>query len=466
MKDPVLFTITLVTITYCILVVSLEWRTGRLASPLAITAGLSLVHFCLPAWLQSFSTGYAFVNPDNERYVTEAMLFVLAMLLAMHGGVWGAARWYRGSAEGPLPDTAQLPWLSPNVLIVCGFLSMVGWASRIYVIESHAYFQFARTVQGEMEGPFYAAIRMAELFPMHVLFILTIHSLGAQQQGRRSWNYLVFGAMLFELAYWLPTGRKEESILILLVPMLIRYVVTGALPSAPVRLLLVSFVVLLFPAAHYYRFFLQKLVLLSDDMLDVMTTAVTTIDSDVADETEASAEDIIVQRLDLLEPVSACIGLVARGSWPLELGGSYAMALLAFIPRVLWPSKPDLHYGTDFGHAAGIITDSNDWFTSISVTFPGEAFLNFGWFGWLVFAFIGAGYSLLHEAARHSRWRDTAVLLYAITLQTILFLGGTFALFFGGLLKLLPFYILLGWLMTVRLPSTQSRVRGLSTSLP
>lgn len=464
MKDPTLFVVTLITVAYCVLALSMEWRAGRLASPFAITAALSLVHFCLPAWLQSFQTGYAFVNPDNERYAAEGMLFVLAMLLAMHGGVWGGARWYQAYTAGSSPQIIRPQWRSASVMAVCGLLSLVGWASRLYVIESHAYFQFARTVQGELEGPFYAAIRMAELFPMHVLFILTIQSLSLRQQGRRSWSHLVSGAMLLELVYWLPTGRKEESILILLVPMVIRYVVTGTLPSVPVRLLFASFVVLLFPAAHYYRFFLQKFVLLSDDMVDVMTAAVATIDTDVADDTEASAEDIIVQRLDLLEPVSACIGLVARGFWPLELGGSYAAALLAFIPRVLWPSKPDLHYGTDFGHAAGIITDSNDWYTSISVTFPGEAFLNFGWFGCLVFVFIGAGYGLLHEAARCSKWRQTAVLLYAITLQTILFIGGTFALFFGGLLKLLPLYVLLGWIMTFRFPVSQSR--DLSTSLP
>jgi hypothetical protein len=174
---------------------------------------------------------------------------------------------------------------------------------------------------------------------------------------------------------------------------------------------------------------------------------VTTIDGDIAEETEMGMGQIIVQRLDLLEPVSACIRLIDRGDWPLEMGISYAMALLAFIPRLFWASKPDMHYGTDFGHASGLLPDIDDWYTSISVTFIGEAFLNFSWFGCAIFVLTGFGYALLYERARAPGYPPTAVLLYAIALQTLLFLGGTFALYFGGLVKILPLYALLGWAM-------------------
>ena len=445
MKDPVLSSMTFVLVMYCLSLLILEGRLGRLVSPLALTAGLSLVHFGMPAVLQALDTGYAFINFDNEAYLTKGILFVFCSLVATQIGVWSSAAWFQSKNTSIALAPAQ--WQTPNVIVMCALLGGLGWAARAYVITNNAYFQFARAVQGELEGPFYAAIRMVEQFPLHVLFILTIQKLRSREHSGRSWAFLVAVSMMLEFAYWIPTGRKEESILILLVPMLIRYLMTGTLPSRTARILFVTFVAVLFPAAFYYRFVLQKLAVVTDDIWGLVVAAVTTIDGDIAEETEMGMGQIIVQRLDLLEPVSACMRLIERGDWPLEMGISYAMALLAFIPRLFWSSKPDMHYGTDFGHASGLITDIDDWYTSISVTFVGEAFLNFSWFGCVIFVFTGFGYGLLYERARATGYRPTAVLLYAIALQTILFLGGTFALYFGGLVKVLPLYAVAGWAM-------------------
>src|SRR5574339_619187 len=222
MRDPALFALSLVAIVYCLSALILEGTLRRLASPLALIAGLSLVHFCLPAMLQALDNGYAFINPDNEPYAAKAMLFVLLALVATHTGVWSAVRWHQQRRPLLIIGGPQA-WRTPNVLAVCALLSILGWATRSYVIASNAYFQFARAVQGEMEGPFYAVIRMAEQFPLHVLFILTIQSLHGREKVHRWWTYLIAAATVLELAYWIPTGRKEESILILLVPMLIRY---------------------------------------------------------------------------------------------------------------------------------------------------------------------------------------------------------------------------------------------------
>ena len=447
MKDPLLVTITVVTLLYCIVIVAVEARDERLVSPLALIAGLTIIHFCVPGFLAGFDTGYSFINPDNEAYMTQAMLFVLMTLVALHGGAWAAISWSPHLFH-PEPGGSALEWRTANVLLICATLSILGWATRAQVIASSAYFQFARSVQGELEGPWYAAIRMAELLPLHVLFILVIHATGRIQIGRAMWRYLVGAATVLEFVYWLPTGRKEETILIILIPILTRYLRTGLMPSWRRMVAFATFVLALFPLAFYYRFVLQKVVLVSDDMWQAIPVALAALDAGAADDAQEDVGQIVFQRLDLLESMSACIGLIDKGEWSLALGGDYALALLSMVPRVFWSSKPNFHYGTEFGHATGIITDSNDWFTSISVTFPGEAFLNFSWFGCVVFLVMGFAYSLLYQWARLSRWSQTGALLYAITLPTILFVGGTFALHIGGLIKFLPFYFLIGWLMS------------------
>jgi hypothetical protein len=438
---------TVASLVYCLALLAVEANSQRLVSPLALIAGLSVIHFCVPGFLASFDTGYSFINPNNEAYMTEAMLFVFLMLMALHVGVWGVAR------QAPhlfTPVAADIchEWRSPNVLLFSGLLIVVGWIIRAHIVASHAYFQFARAVQGELEGPWYAAIRMAELLPLHALFILVIHATGSRQANCAAWKTLVRLATFVELAYWLPTGRKEETILIILIPILIRYLRIGHLPSWRATALFGTFVAALFPLAFYYRFVLQKVVLVNDEIWQAVPIALAALDAGAADDAQETVWQIVFQRLDLLESMSAAIALIDRGQWRLALGGDYALALLSLAPRVFWSTKPDFHYGTEFGHASGIITDSDDWFTSISVTFPGEAFLNFSWLGFLIFIALGAAYGLLYEWARHSRWPQTGVLLYAITLPTILFLGGTFALHIGGLIKFLPFYLAAGWFMT------------------
>ena len=432
-------------LTYCAVVLSLEARKGRLASPLAIFAGLTMVHFCTPAMALALNTGYAFYNHEHESYALEGMLFLFAVLVAYHIGVWGVADWYRQS-RACKRDEILTEWSSPSVLAVSGVLFAIGWVTRGYVIESNAYFQFTRAVQGNLEGSFYAAIRTAEILPLHVLYILVIHASTPRNASSRRWLYLVGGATLLELAYWLPTGRKEETILIFLVPMLIRYVRARALPSTTTTLIFTGFVLILFPLVFYYRVVLEQIVLGTHDIWESIPAALAALDAGAVDDNELSPIDIILQRLDLLQSVSACVALASHGNWSSELGSSYELALVSLIPRFIWASKPAFSYSVEFGHVAGL-TETSDWVSATSVTFPGEAFLNFGWLGFLPFMLFGAGYSLIYEIARCSSWKQTGLLLYAMTLPTIVYMGGTFSLFFGTLMKILPFYSLLSWIM-------------------
>ena len=152
-----------------------------------------------------------------------------------------------------------------------------------------------------------------------------------------------------------------------------------------------------------------------------------------------------------MEPVSASIRLIKDGDWEPMLGSSYAEALLSLIPRVLWPGKPDLHYGTEFGHAAGFLSPG-DWLTSISVTYFGEAFLNFAWGGLFPMFMMGMILGGVYRQLRVSVRQETWMLVFVIALPTVLYVGGTFALHFGGLIKLLPFFFLVGWMMESRPP--------------
>src|SRR5262245_41668944 len=87
LRDMPLFLLTVTLLIYCIVVIMAEARKKRLASPVALFSGLYLMHFCIPALALAIDSGYSFANIENEEYVIEAVLFLMAVLLSFHVGV-------------------------------------------------------------------------------------------------------------------------------------------------------------------------------------------------------------------------------------------------------------------------------------------------------------------------------------------------------------------------------------------
>jgi hypothetical protein len=66
---------------------------------------------------------------------------------------------------------------------------------------------------------------------------------------------------------------------------------------------------------------------------------------------------------------------------------------------------------------------------------------------------------LLYRQTLRSPRRETWLLVYASALPVILYVGGTFALTFGGLVKILPFVYVVGWLMDGRVRQSAHSTR-------
>lgn len=433
----------MLTTMYIIVYLLRTRTTGHLASPSSLYGTLTCIHFAIPAFMLSFEQGPQFSFRDNDLYAAEAMIFAWLALLALQFGSLLANSQLLSPGHAGIARRNKA-WSVRHVGAVVIALLVVGWAVRIHIIESNAYFQILRTSQGELEGPFYAAIRMAEQFPLYALCLVAIVF---WRPGELPSRFLRFGLAITifgEVAYWLPSGRKEPLVLAILLPLLIRYLRQGRLPSTRLVSVLVLAAILLFPAVYMYRNAMEAGGT-GPDVVDTVVTAAEFAESGTAGSDKTPSE-IILGRMSLMEPLSAAVRMYHEGIWEPMWGKSYAQALLSFIPRILWPGKPDLHYGTDFGHAAGILS-SSDWLTSISVTYYGEAFLNFGWGGLVAMLVMGMLLGVLYRRATTSVHRETWLLVYVVALPSLLYVGGTFALHFGGLLKLLPFFYLLGRLM-------------------
>jgi hypothetical protein len=338
-------------------------------------------------------------------------------------------------------------WSDRRLLFAVASIAMAGWMARLYVIAVGAYFQLDRTtVEISTLG---ALLVFLEQLPFYayVLLLVGYYYRVKLLSRSRSWLYGLIAIGAAEFIYWIGAGRKLETILVLVLALVARYLASRKLPSLKVIGLGALIVLLIFPVTFYYRYSLETSFGLGTDIASIpqVIAQATTVTEDAG-----PALDIILNRFNLTESVSAAMRLTETEEWGLLGGSSYLDIFLILIPRFLWSSKPDYHYGTEFGHASGLSALS-DQLTSISVTYFGEAFLNLMWFGCLVFLVLGfLAEKLYLYASRNSdaKW----LFLYCLSLPALLYVGGTAALNFGGLIRLLiAFYVLVSLLSLYRI---------------
>lgn len=436
---PVPFLLSAFLGIYCGAVVWREHRAQSLASPLAIYGVLFAVHFAVPGMFFSASEDH-FVDERNATYLGHAIAYIALCFVGVHIGSRLAESAAQPTTESPR-ITGFLPGRTAFVVLT---LTLLGFAARAIVLSADAYFQITRTDAGALAGPYYAAIRTIELFPLFALALWSLYYFSKKHPTRTSrWGLLFL--FISEFGYWLPSGRKEGWILAIVIPLLARYLAVKRLPSLSVGVAAAALIVVLVPITTYYRDAIELIGITGASPTEVIVEAAGAADV-VADLDDVSPLRTVLNRFSLVEPISACIRLFENSEFVITPGEPYLSAITAQIPRLLWPDKPDLHYGTQFGHASGLSYPS-DWATSISVTFPGEAFLNLGWGGVLVMFVLGFGFSALYYAQQWGvRWQ----FLYLVSLPTLLYIGGTFAIYFSGLAKLLLFFYLISSWITAR----------------
>lgn len=419
-------------------------RTPGALHPSRVYSVLFTVHLGVPAILLGMDLAPSFVTAQNSDYLISALLFSVICLVAAAGGARLGTRIASKSAS----NVSDVYWKPRRVAVVVGLLVFASWSMKYLVVSSDAYFQLKRAAQGELQGPYYAMIRMVEQFSLFAIVVLNVYRWRVRGGDRKWVGRAAVILTLLEFLYWLPSGRKEETILTLLLPVATKHLTTGYVPSRRAVATFGIALVLFFPLSHYYR--LQLEVNLSDlRVTDVAALADLATRSASTAEAASTPAEVMFGRISLVEPVAASIRLITTSTWDLLLGQSYTEGMLGLVPRVLWPSKPDLSYGNEFGQAAGYL-DWRDTATSISVTFVGESFLNFGWLGFVAMFGMGAGLGLLYSRAVGSSNRAMYCVIYLIALPTLLFFGGTFAIFFGGLMKQIPFFAFLCWCLRAK----------------
>jgi len=427
--------------------IALALRKFSAWSPAKLYLLLYTMHIGVPALV--FAMGFApnFTNAANQAYLGQSIVFCWLCMFGVVGGAALGSR-VRVCDEHAGGSNDKQTWSRKRFMLVVVTLLALGWAARAGVIQNESYLQYQRTVQGDLEGPFYALIRTIEIFPGYAAIFCIVYFADAKRRGKYVSPFeikLCTWLVVTDFLYWLPTGRKEDTILALLLPLAVLNMLSGYVPSKKAIAGIAIFIAILFPATHYYRLAIESNV---TELGEVDGSSLLSL----AEATAASADDsvapgaVLFNRISMLEPIAACVRLMDANVWEPKLGESYAMFLLTLVPRFIWASKPYFDYGQEFGRAAGF-NGIDDFATSISVSYYGEGYLNFGWAGFIPMILIGFLFSIVYRCARRAKDRASWTVMYAICLPSVLYFGNTFASTFGGLAKLLPlFFLVCAWM--------------------
>lgn len=427
-------------------ILSINYFNKQLGSPISLLAVLMLVHYAIPEILYSFDI-FQFANDNNEPFALDAQIYItISFILIL-------------CVVGISPKTKNKistinNWHEKRVLVVIIFLVTVAILAKLYIIQNNSYFQITRAgKQNNLDNPYYAFIMTFELFSFYALIIACIYYFSSSKKNnQKGWLYLIIGLFLFELIYWLPTGRKEAVANLLIFPFYIKYLIQKTFPQKSFILGGVLFLAILFPAGQFFRGAFAAASVISKKGLSVTELIdLTSKNSKKALKAykvvkkKAGSDRNPYNRLSLKEEVAASIRIQKNEG--LLFGETYVKVLVSLIPRFIWKNKPLYTYGQEFGMKAGMSGKGS--LTSVAPTILGEGFINLGWLGGAVLLGIVWMMTFLYKRI-YSGSINTLnfILLYMIVLRSYIYIGGDFAGMFSGAIKMAIFFYLIGFFMS------------------
>jgi len=432
--------------TYLILVIFLEYRRKDLVSPLALFFGALLLYFGLSAIL--YYDRDFFVNKLNRDYYINGILFVIAFTIVFHVTYVLLRRGFP-----TVRRSAPRPWIEGNLTIAIAVLLLAGWIGRLHIVEIGQYLHSGIEAANFLgiQAANIGAWRFAEQLPDFAGWMAWIHYLHLEKIGTRSikWRTIAITLLLLNLIYWVPTAWKLPIAQSVIVPFILAYLTFRKLPKLPYMIGGGAFLGVMFPLTYIYRNAQQALLghnTLSigfAGMFSILQNSFAYVDT----VNTIGANNRLFGRLDEYEVMSGAVRLISEGRMGMRFGTDYFNAIVNLIPRAIWPDKPFVMYGNEFGHLVGML-GKTDTGTSIASTLLGEAYLNFAEFGVVVGALLAAIYYFFFRQIYVNRSVETGRVLYAFVTPTVLYIDSSFALNFSALLQAGVFLFIVGWLVS------------------
>ena len=321
-----------------------------------------------------------------------------------------------------------------NLTIILIALFVIGWIARFLTIKMGMYYHTEVGYNQEVKltgfQQFASYVNLCSLFPLIGLSLCFLEWLNNPQKH----FFLVISLLLLipEIMYALPTGSKER-ILFPIAILLFMYALKTKLAVIPIVTSILVFIFFIFPFVGVYR----SIPLSGDAFIDLQRTFDIYLYQFGHFSQEALGKMsymIFGERLNYSLIVSVIIEKTPK-IWDFKHGYTYLFFLISLVPRILWPGKPSITgFDNVFGRDYGFLGPT-DYSTSVDMTWVGEMFVNFGWYGIFVAFLYGVLFQTLYTYfLKHKKLTQITIILYSFGLYYML-RGGEFAAQFSGLFK-------------------------------
>ncbi|HWP91118.1 MAG TPA: O-antigen polysaccharide polymerase Wzy [Thermodesulfobacteriota bacterium] len=340
-----------------------------------------------------------------------------------------------GRAIKSIPNIHKFELSIRRLPLVIVVLLLIGWLSRLFLIEIGAYY-FVGAGRSDLINTDYAYLAQflgfGSLFPLLALSIVYSEYL---KNKRIALLWVTILILASEMAFNFPIGSKAKAIL----PIFILLIIYSIKKKTPFKLFIIAsiiFIFFIFPLINTYR-----LNYTGDVFFDLMEGFKIYWKSFFGSNKSMVGEvlfSVFGERLNYASIVGVIVDNTPSVS-DFKFGSTYILFFPSLIPRVLWPGKPSVSFANEFGRDYGFLHPLDES-TSVGMTWIGEMFINFGWFGIFVPLIYGFLYRFIFlYFFRNGKPNTLGTVVYAFTLQTII-VGDTFAGWFSGLLR---FYFIL-----------------------
>lgn len=300
-------------------------------------------------------------DPDNVAFdgyivpfILQAALYSLFGVAAMLAGFNGP--WFRPRERRVVDERI----VSSLFLLVPGVLGLAGLIASTQLFWIRHNVPLALRTLGQFSPLF--------LYIWAAAWLLVLSGKATRAQKRVLFFVLIPGTGIVAL-----TSMSDKSLMLSLggMPLVALWYARRRLPWKTLVVLLLVLIFVIFPLFNTFRV-LDKRIPFS--MRAQMTAdAIAAWDSQDYLDRSLSA---FKRRLAAINSLAIAIRDVPR--WvPYRHGATIFFPTVAFfVPRVIWPDKPETSMGRDFGETFRVVSALDDT-TNVAVTVPGELFWNF-----------------------------------------------------------------------------------------
>jgi hypothetical protein len=381
-------------------------------------------------------------GPRSNDWLSDSELLILAGGVCAYATSLLAGRIWRST---PAP---QRDWPEATVTVFGCLLwlasTTLSWHFRLYVA-ADANIEY-RNVSLARAGVLMDTVYVLATYLQPLAILILAY---AQTRYRRGWMLPVLvAAVLVQAAMGFAEDSKGDTVLGLFIALVTKTLVSGKLPR---RWLLagVLSVGAAWPVMQANRFVREHYSMSRPEVAShMLLTLKRAIEAKVAVTTGPERADTFFERSSLKGSVEMIVEGTAHGI-AFQHGYTLTPVALAFIPRLLWPGKPDVQPGLLMNKVFQVAPDSPD--TYISPSYLGELYWNFGWPGvlagmalmGLLLGYMGVRFELANAVTL------TRVMVVSLTIHQLVWgfegaIAGGFVIWIRSLAGVGLLYLVLG----------------------